>query len=98
MKLAPALSYLLLLILFVFLGTALNFPGLNAPMYYDSAMLIAGNRDLFASGMIENVLAIFPQRPLPMFTFYLNFILGDMAPAYFRISNVVLLAARCDRS
>ncbi|MCZ6501386.1 MAG: tetratricopeptide repeat protein [Gammaproteobacteria bacterium] len=93
MKPAPTLSYFLLFILFVLLGTALNFPGLNAPMYYDSAVLIADNRDLFGSGMIENVLAIFPQRPLPMFTFYLNFIVGDMAPVYFRIFNIVLLAA-----
>ena len=58
MKPALALSYLLLFILFVLLGTALNFPALNAPMYYDSAVLIAGNRDLFDSGMIENVLAM----------------------------------------
>ncbi|MBQ76688.1 MAG: hypothetical protein CMQ20_16915 [Gammaproteobacteria bacterium] len=93
MKLPFPLTCLLLFILFLLLVGALHYPGLNAPMYYDSATRIAGNHDLFSSGMIENVLAIFPQRPLPMATFYFNFLLTDMEPAYFRIFNLLLLSA-----
>ena len=93
MKLPASLTYLLLFIVFLLLVGALHYPGLNAPMYYDSATRIAGNGNIFSGGMIENVLAIFPQRPLPMATFYFNFLLTDMAPAYFRVFNLLLLSA-----
>lgn len=72
-------------------GFALYSSGLHAPAYYDSAFLLE-KQPLFATHDPGNVVGIFPQRPLPMFSFYLNYLLGGMDRAYFRLVNVGLLA------
>lgn len=61
-------------------------------MYYDSAGNIAEKRNVFAQEGLGGVLALFPQRPLPIATFYLNFLMSDVNPVSYRICNVGLLA------
>lgn len=76
---------------FIVVGFALNLRGLNAPMYYDSGGLIEGNRALFMSHDVLGVIGIFPQRPLAMLSFELNYLLSGMSPWHFRLWNIVLL-------
>jgi protein O-mannosyl-transferase len=73
------------------LSVALYSPGFRAPMYYDSQR-IEKNSHVFAhQGLLETI-RIFPQRPLAMASFYLDFSLAGMSPYYFRFVNAVLLA------
>ncbi len=66
--------------------------GLSAPMYYDSAGWIEKRRYIFDSHSIAAVINIYPQRPLPMLSFYANFLLFDMRPLYFRLVDIFLLS------
>jgi tetratricopeptide (TPR) repeat protein len=66
--------------------------GLNAPMYYDSAGWIEKQRHVFDSHSLAGVINLFPQRPLPMLSFYANFLFFDMKPVYFRLVNIFLLS------
>jgi protein O-mannosyl-transferase len=63
----------------------------TAPMLYDSAGVLKANEYLFNSG-ISQVIKIFPQRPVPMITFYLNYLVDGMNPYYFRVANAFLMA------
>jgi len=78
----------------IFFGAALavNYAGLNAPMTYDSRGLIEDSRKIFDAQGLNGAVAIFPQRPLPMITFYLNYLVGGMEPAWFRVVNLAILA------
>jgi hypothetical protein len=82
-----------LLCLFSFIAIGLQFTGLEAPMYYDSGVLIFKRQGTFAEGLIPKIMGIFPQRPVPILSFYLNYLIGGMSPVYFRLVNQVLLAA-----
>jgi protein O-mannosyl-transferase len=62
-----------------------------APMQYDSAAVLEANEYLFNSG-ISQVIKIFPQRPVPMITFYLNYVAAGINPYYFRLVNALLMA------
>ncbi len=59
-------------------------------------MITAGwiekQRHIFGSHSIIKIINIFPQRPLPLLTFYLNYLMTDMAPTYFRLLNIFILA------
>jgi protein O-mannosyl-transferase len=81
----------LLLAGFIAAGFALNFRGLNAPMYYDTGGLIEGNRALFKTHDVLRVVSIFPQRPLPMVSFAINYMVSGMSAWHFRVWNVVIL-------
>jgi tetratricopeptide (TPR) repeat protein len=83
----------LVIIVFLFLTAAIlpRIPGLDAPMYHDSARLVL-NRDIFEQDGLEGVLNIFPQRPVAMASFYLNFLLGDMDLSLFRLTSLGILA------
>jgi protein O-mannosyl-transferase len=81
-----------LLCLFLGIALAVNYYGLTAPMNYDSAGWIENQRHIFESGSLMDVIRIFPQRPLVMISFYANYLLGDMAPLYFRLVNVFILS------
>lgn len=81
----------LLLAGFIAAGFALSFRGLNAPMYYDTGGLIEGNRALFKAYDILRVVSIFPQRPLPMVSFFLNYMASGMSAWHFRAWNIVIL-------
>ena len=63
----------------------------TAPMLYDSAGVLKANEYLFNSGLPQ-VIKIFPQRPVPMITFYLNYLVDGMNPYYFRAANAFLMA------
>ena len=86
------LSIAMLLLLFFLIAAGLQYSGLHGPMYYDTAGQIAENQHLFRSEGISAVLNLFPQRPIPMTTFYLNYLAGGLNPSYFRLVNLFLLA------
>jgi hypothetical protein len=89
----PSLTAVVLLtVVYAVVALAIYAPGLDGPMQYDSEGLIADNEAIFSKGSALAVIGIFPQRPLAMITYYLNYRLGGMEPAYFRLVNVVLLA------
>jgi hypothetical protein len=81
----------MLFAVFLAAGFALYYPGLHAPAYYDSVFMLS-KQALFAQHDIGQILGIFPQRPLPILSFYANYLLGGVDPAPFRIVNIVLLA------
>jgi protein O-mannosyl-transferase len=82
-----------ILLFFLFLVTAmgLHYPGLNSPMRYDSAAKLEG-RSSFFNGGAWSAIDVFPQRPLPVLSFYANYTIGGMEPAYFRAVNLAILA------
>ena len=64
---------------------------LDAPYYYDSNRLVE-NRAAFDDNGLLGVLAIFPQRPIPMLTFYLNHLARGLDRTSMRAVNLALLA------
>ncbi|MEW6529560.1 MAG: tetratricopeptide repeat protein [Thermodesulfobacteriota bacterium] len=82
---------LILVVLFLTAAILPRIPGLDAPMYHDSARIML-NRDVFEQDGFWGVLNIFPQRPVAMATFYLSFLLGDMDASLFRLTNLGILA------
>ena len=62
-------------------------------MYYDSVVNILSNQSVFSNQGILEVMSLFPQRPVPMITFYFNYLVGGMSTEYFRIVNIALLVA-----
>ncbi|MBI5572587.1 MAG: tetratricopeptide repeat protein [Desulfomonile tiedjei] len=86
------LSSAVLLSVFFLIAVGLQYSGFHAPMYYDSAGQIAEKRHLFQHEGISSVINLFPQRPIPMMTLYLNYLAGGLNPSYFRLVNLLLLA------
>lgn len=86
--------YLLLaaLPLFVLVALAIHYPAFDAPMYYDSLGRLEAKEHIYASGNLLKVIQIFPQRPVTMASFYLNYLTWGMNPFYFRIVNAIILA------
>lgn len=80
-----------ILLAFVCIALGLHHRGLDGPMHYDSVGRLAANEHVFADQGLSRVLEIFPQRPLPMVTFYLNYLMGGMEPVLFRAVNLALL-------
>jgi tetratricopeptide (TPR) repeat protein len=76
---------------FFVLVFALHHEVFTAPMQYDSAALLQANEYVFNSGIVQ-VINIFPQRSLPMITFYLNYLAAGMNPYYFRLLNAFLVS------
>ncbi|MDQ7782691.1 MAG: tetratricopeptide repeat protein [Desulfomonilaceae bacterium] len=81
-----------LFLVYFLVALAVHHSGFNAPFYYDSAARLGQNWNAFDRGLTETV-NIFPQRPVPMTTFYLNYLFGGMNPRPFRICNAAGLAA-----
>lgn len=65
-------------------------PGFDAPLYYDSHR-IEKNAFVFAHYGLLDTIGIFPQRPLAMMSFYLDFIIAGISPYWFRLANAALL-------
>lgn len=86
-----SLVSMLLLILFLAVILGLHAASFDGPMYYDSAARLQEKSYRFHEGL-SAALAIFPQRPLAMLTFYLNYVYGGMNSSYFRLINAVILA------
>ncbi len=86
-------KYLLLaaLPLFVAVALAIHYPAFDAPTYYDSFTKLEANEHVFASGDLAKVIQIFPQRPVSMVSFYLNYLIWGMNPFYFRVVNAIIL-------
>jgi Flp pilus assembly protein TadD len=63
----------------------LHYRGLDAPLYYDS-LYLAENEYAFVQGPLQ-VLALFPQRPVAMLSFYLNYVVTGLSPVGFRVIN-----------
>ena len=69
---------------------ALFHAGFHAPWYYDSALL-PDNAQVFSGTGLKGVINLFPQRPIPMASFYLNYLASGMDPRLFRAVNAVLM-------
>lgn len=93
MRRVTVLSIIFLLVVLFGVVLALHRQGLDARMCYDSAVRIAGARMVYESQGLTGALGIFPQRPIPMLSFYMNYLLAGMSPAWFRIFNFLLLSA-----
>ena len=87
----PRFPFLVLPLLFFMVGFGVFYAGLHAPWYYDSA-LIPDHEQVFAGQGLAGVVNLFPQRPIPMASFYLNYLVSGMNPFPYRCLNVVLLA------
>ena len=92
MKFPVTIAAVLLIVVFALIVAVLQYPGLHARMYYDSVVRIAGNEPIYKWEGFGNALKTFPQRPLPIISFYVNYLIGGMKPAYFRVVNFLLLA------
>ncbi|MGO9567506.1 MAG: tetratricopeptide repeat protein [Desulfomonilaceae bacterium] len=86
------LFLLVVLPLFILGALALHYSAFKTPMYYDSVGFLELNDHIFASKNVFKVIQIFPQRPVSMLTFYLNYSIWGMNPFYFRLVNSVMLA------
>ncbi len=76
---------ILLFSAFLLVLAVLHHRGLDAPLYYDSVYL-AENEYAFVQGPLQ-VLALFPQRPVAMLSFYLNYGITGLSPEGFRVVN-----------
>lgn len=81
-----------LLLVFLAVAVFLYYPAFHAPMYYDSVGQIQEKEHVFAQHDLSRIIGIFPQRPIPVLSFYLNYLAGGMNSAHFRLLNVALLA------
>jgi protein O-mannosyl-transferase len=86
----PRPFLLALPVLLCLVALAVFYAGFQAPWYYDS-MLLPDNLAAFAGQGLGGVINLFPQRPVPMASFYLNYLVSGMDPFAFRIVNAVLL-------
>jgi protein O-mannosyl-transferase len=77
--------------LFFVVALGLNFQGLEAPIRYDTAAKLEGRLSFFDGGA-RSAMKVFPQRPLPVLSFYANYMTGGMEPGYFRVVNLAILA------
>lgn len=87
----PRFVFFALPLLFSLVAFAMFFPGLHAPWYYDSALL-PDHEQVFAGQGLTGVVDLFPQRPVPMASFYVNYLVSGMDPFLFRCVNLILLA------
>jgi protein O-mannosyl-transferase len=78
--------------LFILVALAIHYPAFHTPLYYDSVGFLKQNEHVFASNNVFKVIKIFPQRPVSMLTFYLNYLIWGMNPVYFRLVNSIVLA------
>ncbi|MEW6110730.1 MAG: tetratricopeptide repeat protein [Thermodesulfobacteriota bacterium] len=76
---------------FIVISVPLYHPGFSGPMMYDSERLTR-NAHAFAAHDLGQVIGIFPQRPLSMASFYLNYLLTGLDPYFFRLANALVLA------
>ncbi len=85
--------YLFVLILCLLaLALIVLWPGLKAPMVYDSRVFIAEKAEVFSQEGLRGVVALYPGRALAMVSFYLNYVFTGMDPFFFRLVNICLLA------
>lgn len=83
--------YVSLYILFLLTLLALHYRAFDAPLYYDSLNL-QQNEHVFAAGRPFAVINLFPQRPVAMASFYVNYLVSGLTPAHFRMVNALIMA------
>jgi len=93
MKIRRLLYPIVIFLFFAIVVILLDLQALSAPVYYDSAGNIIEKEHIFASHGLMGVVGNFRQRPAPMATFYLNYLVGGTNPFGFRIVNALALAA-----
>jgi protein O-mannosyl-transferase len=92
MKLRRLVPLFGLFLLFFAAALGLYYAGLRAPMCYDSAAKLEARAHFFDDG-IFSALKVFPQRPVSVISFYVNYLLTAMISGYFRVANILHLAA-----
>ena len=87
--------FALCLIFLAFFAVAfgLQHKGFNSAMVYDGAALIYNNADKFAERDPVKIIQLVPVRPLFMLSLYYNYVLTGMEPYYFRVVNIIFVAA-----
>ncbi len=80
-----------LIICFTLAAWAIHYPGLKAPMVYDSTRLPA-LQEIDPQVGLKDFIRLAPNRPVSMLSFYLNYMVSGMDPYYFRAFNLLLLA------
>jgi protein O-mannosyl-transferase len=80
-------------IAFFLVVIAVHHRAFAAPMYYDSAVWLEGREHVFISQGLMGAIGLFPQRPVPMATFYVNYLLGGTSHYGFRLFNALVMAA-----
>ncbi len=65
----------------------------SGPLYYDSSGWMEEREHVFVAQGLLGVINLFRQRPVPMATFYVNYLLGGMNPYGFRLFNAMLMGA-----
>ncbi len=86
------LSALITYGVFLVVGLAIYCDGFDSPFYYDSAAKLETRRHLFDQGL-ASALKVFPQRPLPIISFYLNYLAFGTLSGYYRAVNTAILSA-----
>ncbi|MFC1836092.1 tetratricopeptide repeat protein [Thermodesulfobacteriota bacterium] len=84
--------YVGLFLAFLVIAVAVLYAGFDSKMVYDGGYFVASQAELFKQHEVSKYIGLVPSRPLFMFTFYLNYLLGGMEPAYFRLANAAFLA------
>jgi protein O-mannosyl-transferase len=86
--------YVIVLLSAFTLGSfGLRCKGIDAPMYYDSDYFISKNLGASSERGVLAVINIFPQRPVPMASYYLDYLMSGVSARHFRLVNMILLAA-----
>lgn len=83
---------ILIFLVFLVLGLACHWGGMNARTVYDGAYFVSAKQPLLASHDMARILGMIPVRPLFVFTFYLNYLAAGLDPFYLRVLNVGFLA------
>lgn len=81
-----------LLSLFTLVSFGLRCNGIDAPMYYDSDYLIGQRLGASPGQGVLEVINIFPQRPVLMVSFYVDYLVSGVSATHFRVVNMILLA------
>ena len=87
------LALCLIFLAFLAFAFALQHKGFNSAMVYDGAALIHNNAAKFAEHDPGKIMRLVPVRPLFMLSLYYNYVLAGMEPYYFRIGNMLVVAA-----
>lgn len=79
-------------VVFLLVALVIYYDGFDTSFYYDSSAKLETRRHLFDQGFVA-ALRMFPQRPLPILTFYVNYLAFGTQSGYYRAVNAAILAA-----
>lgn len=87
------LVLLLVFLIFAAAGFGLHRPGFESRLVYDSAYFIDGQAALYKQHEVLKLMGMVSARPLFMLSFYVNYLAAGMEHYYFRVGNILFLAA-----